>query len=92
MFKCQECGKKFRTVAAAERAANNGCPGCGGVDVDVDTESKPARKSAKCVGCGQPTRHGCPECKRPTCGRQVGLCGHADGICAICVEDRLTAL
>jgi hypothetical protein len=36
MWKCLECGKKFRTVKAAERAANNGCPGCGGVDIDVD--------------------------------------------------------
>jgi hypothetical protein len=37
-FKCLECGKKFRTVAAAERAASNGCPRCGGVDIDVDVE------------------------------------------------------
>jgi hypothetical protein len=35
-----ECGRKFRTVNAAERAANNGCPGCGGVDIDLDVESK----------------------------------------------------
>ena len=36
MFKCQECGRKFKTVKAAERASHNGCPGCGGVDIDVD--------------------------------------------------------
>jgi hypothetical protein len=42
MWKCQECGRKFRTVKAAERAAADGCPGCGGVDIDVDVESKPA--------------------------------------------------
>lgn len=35
MFQCQECGRKFRTVAAAERASNNGCPGCGGCDIDL---------------------------------------------------------
>lgn len=35
MFACQECGRKFRTVAAAERAADRGCPGCGGVDIDL---------------------------------------------------------
>lgn len=35
MFLCQECGKKFYTTAAAERATNNGCPGCGGVDIDL---------------------------------------------------------
>ena len=34
-FKCLECGHQFRTVKAAERAANNGCPKCGGVDIDL---------------------------------------------------------
>ena|SRR3990167_3738276 len=36
LFKCLECGRKFYTVAAAERAAfgNDGCPGCGGSDID----------------------------------------------------------
>lgn len=38
-FKCMECGRKFRTVAAAERAADRGCPKCGGVDIDVDTHA-----------------------------------------------------
>ncbi len=38
-FKCMECGKKFRTVKAAERASFNGCPGCGGLDVDVDVDA-----------------------------------------------------
>ena len=35
-FSCQECGKKFRTLKAAERASSVGCPKCGGVDVDLD--------------------------------------------------------
>lgn len=35
LFECQECGKKFYTVATAERAAYNGCPGCGGSDIDI---------------------------------------------------------
>lgn len=39
MFKCQECGRKFRTTKAAERAALNGCPGCNGVDIDLDPEA-----------------------------------------------------
>jgi hypothetical protein len=43
MWKCLECGRKFRTVRAAERAANDGCPNCGGVDVDIDVESRPER-------------------------------------------------
>lgn len=36
-FACMECGRKFRTVAAAERAAfgNTGCPRCGSTDVDL---------------------------------------------------------
>ena len=38
---CLECGKRFKTVAAAERAANNGCPNCGGVDVDLDPDADP---------------------------------------------------
>jgi predicted nucleic acid-binding Zn-ribbon protein len=35
MFTCLECGKRFRSVQAAERAALDGCPRCGGVDIDV---------------------------------------------------------
>lgn len=38
-FECMECGKKFRTVKAAERAASEGCPNCGGVDIDLAVES-----------------------------------------------------
>jgi Zn finger protein HypA/HybF involved in hydrogenase expression len=35
-FECQECGKKFYSVAAAERALNeDGCPKCGGSDIDI---------------------------------------------------------
>ena len=35
MFCCLECGRVFRSVRAAERAAHDGCPGCGGVDIDL---------------------------------------------------------
>jgi len=35
-FKCMECGKKFATVKAAEKASINGCPKCGGTDIDLD--------------------------------------------------------
>lgn len=34
MWRCLECGRKFKSVRAAERAASDGCPHCGGVDVD----------------------------------------------------------
>ena len=34
-WRCQECGHKFRSLAAVQRASwNDGCPKCGGVDVD----------------------------------------------------------
>jgi predicted nucleic acid-binding Zn ribbon protein len=38
IFACMECGKKFYCVRAAERASYDGCPKCGGVDVDVNVE------------------------------------------------------
>lgn len=42
MFECLECGKKFKTVAAAEKASMDGCPKCGGVDIDFSTSYVPA--------------------------------------------------
>lgn len=47
MFKCQECGRKFRTVKAAYRASLHGCPGCGGVDVDLDESPRPVKAPAR---------------------------------------------
>ncbi|HXG08380.1 MAG TPA: hypothetical protein VNK04_01180 [Gemmataceae bacterium] len=35
MFACMECGKRFKSAKAARRAANDGCPKCGGVDIDL---------------------------------------------------------
>jgi hypothetical protein len=37
LYECQECGKKFYTEKAAERASfgDRGCPGCGGSDIDI---------------------------------------------------------
>lgn len=39
---CMECGHKFKTVAAAKKAAfgDRGCPKCGGADIDLDVEKK----------------------------------------------------
>jgi hypothetical protein len=34
-FQCMECGKKFKSVKAAENAQQNGCPKCGGTDIDL---------------------------------------------------------
>jgi hypothetical protein len=36
MFRCQECGRKFKTARAAEKASFDGCPKCGGCDIDTD--------------------------------------------------------
>lgn len=35
LFVCLECGRKFSTAKAAERAVDEGCPKCGGVDIDL---------------------------------------------------------
>ena len=35
MYECLECGKKFYSTAAAQRASYNGCPKCNGVDIDI---------------------------------------------------------
>jgi len=43
-WKCQECGRRM-TARAAERAAfgEDGCPGCGGSDIDLDPDYREAR-------------------------------------------------
>jgi hypothetical protein len=49
-----ECGRKFKTVKAAERASWNGCPRCGGVDIDLDVsptkKHKPSRAMRNALG------------------------------------------
>lgn len=37
LFACLECGKKFYSARAAEKASfgDSGCPKCGGSDIDV---------------------------------------------------------
>lgn len=49
MFAYQECGRKFRTVKAAEKAAfgDSGCPGCGGSDIDLDMSPAPVKAAAR---------------------------------------------
>jgi len=51
-FGCIECGHKFRTVKAAEKAAfgDSGCPKCGSSDIDLvgkapAAPAKPAKPS-----------------------------------------------
>lgn len=36
-FECLECGYKFKTIKAAEKASysDKGCPTCGGSDIDL---------------------------------------------------------
>ena len=40
LWECLECGRGFATTKAAEKATRNGCPGCGGVDIDLATRKK----------------------------------------------------
>ena len=47
MYCCLECGRKFKTIAAAERAADNGCPKCGGVDIDLDSRLTEIRNRSR---------------------------------------------
>ena len=35
-FECMDCGRKFKTTKAAERASKRGCPKCGSTDVDLE--------------------------------------------------------
>lgn len=48
LFQCQECGRKFYSTTAAERASfgDNGCPGCGGSDIDIYVGVKPQKEGA----------------------------------------------
>lgn len=41
-FACMECGYKFRTIKAAEKASfgDSGCPKCGGSDIDLARVAK----------------------------------------------------
>jgi hypothetical protein len=41
MYACLECGRKFKTTKAAERAADKGCPGCRGADIDLEVTPGP---------------------------------------------------
>lgn len=36
MFQCQDCSRRFKTQAAAQRAWDKGCPNCGSTDVDLE--------------------------------------------------------
>lgn len=44
-WRCLECGWRFASARSAQRAAfgDDGCPGCGGVDVDLVTDEQMER-------------------------------------------------
>lgn len=50
-FACLECGHKFKTVKAAEKAAfgDRGCPKCGGSDIDLAPARKPTKAAMTVV-------------------------------------------
>lgn len=67
VWACMECGRKFKTARAAARASYNGCPSCGGVDIDnvpVEADEGSARHPEGC-SCGAPD---CPEHLRSLLG------------------------
>ena len=35
IFVCLECGEEFFSFKEVEEASLNGCPGCGGMDIDI---------------------------------------------------------
>lgn len=41
LYQCLECGRGFHTAKSAERAMDNGCPGCGGSDIDLYVKESP---------------------------------------------------
>jgi predicted nucleic acid-binding Zn-ribbon protein len=47
-FACMECGHRFRTLKAAERASfgADGCPKCGSSDIDLSSPKDDARLRA----------------------------------------------
>lgn len=49
MFACLECGREFKTVEAAEKAAfgDKGCPKCGGSDIDLAPFTPTARMRSR---------------------------------------------
>jgi hypothetical protein len=44
MFRCMECGRRFRIKRAAWKASMEGCPGCGVVDIDLDDGRGPGAR------------------------------------------------
>jgi predicted nucleic acid-binding Zn-ribbon protein len=86
MFRCLECGKKFRTTAAAQRAVDQGCSGCGGSDIDLDTDPTPVCK-IRAPACKQPHDNYHGE-ERDPLRPSVGCCRHGvpnDTVCPDCV-------
>lgn len=51
MFMCLECDKRFRSVKAAEKAMERGCPKCGGCDIDLAPMD--AEKRLRELRCGR---------------------------------------
>jgi hypothetical protein len=88
LFACQECGRNFYTTKSAERASNDGCPGCGGVDIDIFVDQM--GKVGRCV-------HGvylgarCGQCKPGYFGEEKdplapGECVHGNPVGGPCGE------
>jgi hypothetical protein len=55
-FRCDECGKRYRTLKAAERAQRDGCAaGCSGLDIhEIDDAPKSVPSDCDCGGDAVP--------------------------------------
>ncbi len=43
-WKCLECGRVFYYLRSTEKAASDGCPNCGSVDIDLNVNLPVDRK------------------------------------------------
>ena len=43
-FQCMECERIFNSINAAEQAMEEGCPKCGGSDIDIATPKQTQSK------------------------------------------------
>jgi predicted nucleic acid-binding Zn-ribbon protein len=56
MFHCENCGKKFKTAAAAQHAIDSGCPKCSGSDIYPSDQEPYTCPAVRRVGAVQRQR------------------------------------
>jgi len=65
-WRCRECGHKFASAAAAEKAVSGdrGCPKCGGVDVDESLPIKNSGGADAAIAAFEAHCEVCKDCKK----------------------------